>query len=154
MRTEATEAEMFTVAVFQDVPWARRGLAALLADGFAASAVTILAKESPESRALCEEMFGEPGQRIEVRSLGASLARGPLLPVLQGRDNALATDGLGGTMTRAGFQRHDGHIFETLAGRGGVLVAVRDARRAADALAKMHSYGGGNAAIGAWSGRV
>jgi hypothetical protein len=35
-----------------------------------------------------------------------------------------------------------------------VLVAVRNEPRAADALAKLHAYGGGNAAIGAWTGRV
>jgi hypothetical protein len=57
-------------------------------------------------------------------------------------------------MRRVGFQPHDGLIFETLAGKGGVLVAVEDAPRAADALAVFHSYGGGNAAIGAWIGRV
>ncbi len=54
-------------------------------------------------------------------------------------------------MRRAGFQSHDGLIFETLVGKGGVLVAVEDAPRAADALAVMQSYGGGNAAIGAWA---
>jgi hypothetical protein len=148
------EEETFTVAVFQDVSWARRGVEALLADGFSPSALTILAKESTEIQGLCGDTFGAPPERLELRALGASLARGPLVAVLQGSDNALAAEGLGGTMTRAGFQRHDGHIFETLAGRGGVLVAVRADRRAADALAKMHSYGGGNAAIGAWSGRV
>jgi hypothetical protein len=57
-------------------------------------------------------------------------------------------------MRRVGFQPHDGRIFETLVGRGGVLVAIRSEPRAADALAIMHSYGGGNAAIGAWTGRV
>ena len=38
--------------------------------------------------------------------------------------------------------------------RGGVLVAIKSEPRAADALAILHSYGGGNAAIGAWTGRV
>jgi hypothetical protein len=57
-------------------------------------------------------------------------------------------------MQRAGFQAHDGRIFEALAGRGGILVAIRSEPRAADALAILHSYGGGNAAIGAWTGRV
>ena len=37
---------------------------------------------------------------------------------------------------------------------GGVLVAIHSEPRAADALAVLHSYGGGNAAIGAWTGRV
>jgi hypothetical protein len=57
-------------------------------------------------------------------------------------------------MRRVGFQAHDGRIFEALAGRGGILVAIRSEPRAADALALLHSYGGGNAAIGAWTGRV
>ena len=58
------------------------------------------------------------------------------------------------TMRRVGFQSHDGRIFETLTGRGGILVAIRSEPRAADALALLHSYGGGNPAIGAWTGRV
>ena len=147
-------AETFTVAVFQDVAWARRGIEALTADGFALSSLTILAKESPEVRTLCEEILGAPPERIELRKLGPVLAMGALVAALQREDGGLTTDGLGGTMNRVGFQRHDGHIFETLTGRGGVLVAVREDRRAADALAKLHSFGGGNAAIGAWSGRV
>jgi hypothetical protein len=57
-------------------------------------------------------------------------------------------------MPRVGFQAHDGFIFETLTKRGGVLVAIRSESRAADALALLHAYGGGNAAIGAWTGRV
>ena len=57
-------------------------------------------------------------------------------------------------MRRVGFQAHDGRIFETLTARGGVLVAIHSEPRAADALALLHSYGGGNAAIGAWTGRV
>jgi hypothetical protein len=148
------DTETFTVAVFQDAAWARRGVGALLADGFAPSALTILGKESPEVQSLCEDTLGGTPQRLELRALGASLASGPLVEVLQGDDNALLKTGIGGAMPRAGFQRHDGYIFETLTGRGGVLVAVRDERRAADALAKLFSYGGGNAAIGAWSGRV
>jgi len=148
------DSETFTVAVFPDAAWARRGVGALLADGFAPSTLTILGKESPEVQSLCEDTLEGTPQRLELRALGAALARGPLVAVLQGDDNALLTAGMGGAMTRAGFQRHDGYIFETLTGRGGVLVAVRDERRAADALAKLFSYGGGNAAIGAWTGRV
>jgi hypothetical protein len=77
-----------------------------------------------------------------------------LLAALQGTDEGLAARGLAATIGRAGFQPHDGYIFETLVGRGGVLVAVRSEPRAADALARLHSYGGGNAAIGAWTGRL
>jgi hypothetical protein len=82
------------------------------------------------------------------------VARGPLVAALQGPDNGLETAGLGRTIGRAGFQAHDGYIYETLTGRGGVLVAIRSEPRAADALAKLHAYGGGNAAIGAWTGKV
>jgi hypothetical protein len=82
------------------------------------------------------------------------VARGPLLAVLRGRGDELSRTGLSATFTRAGFQPHDGHIFESLTGRGGVLVAIHSEPRAADALAKLHAYGGGNAAIGAYAGRV
>jgi hypothetical protein len=34
------------------------------------------------------------------------------------------------------------------------MIAIQGDPRAADALAILHSYGGGNAAIGAWTGRV
>ena len=79
---------------------------------------------------------------------------GSLIAALQGDDNGLTGGGLGAAMRRAGFQQHDGYIFETLTARGGVLVAVSSEPRAADALASLHAYGGGNAAIGAWTGRV
>ena len=77
-----------------------------------------------------------------------------VVDALQGDARDLAKLGLAGTMRRVGFQAHDGRIFEALAGRGGILVAIRSEPRAADALALLHSYGGGNAAIGAWTGRV
>ena len=82
------------------------------------------------------------------------MGRGPLIPVLQGAARDLTKLGIAGTMRKVGFQAHDGRIFEALAGRGGILVAIRSEPRAADALALLHSYGGGNAAIGAWTGRV
>ena len=80
--------------------------------------------------------------------------RGPLVAALQGDTRDLKALGIARTMRRVGFQAHDGRIFEALVGRGGVLVAIRTEPRAADALAILHSYGGGNAAIGAWTGRV
>jgi hypothetical protein len=82
------------------------------------------------------------------------MARGPLVAALQGADQGLTKTGIAGTMRRVGFQAHDGRIFHVLTGRGGVMVAIHSEPRAADALAVLHSYGGGNAAIGAWSGRV
>lgn len=144
----------FIVGVFQDVSWARRGVDALLGDGFVAASLTILALESPAAAELIESALGAPAEKIELKALGAVVARGPLMGALQGADAGLKTSGLGATMRRAGFQAHDGLIYETLVGRGGVLVAVCSEPRAADALARLHAYGGGNAAIGAWKGRV
>lgn len=149
----AVDQGRFTVGVFQDVDWARRGLAALLRDGFPAESLTILANESPDAAALIEAVLGRP-ERIDVKPLGPAVARGPLVQALQGNDQGLAASGLSATIGRAGFQRHEGFIYEALARRGGVLVAIRSEPRAADALATLHAYGGGNAAIGAWTGRV
>ena len=149
-----TEPGRFTIGVFHDVDWARRGIEALLSAGFVAESLTILAKDSPAVSDLIQSALGAVPERVELKSLGPVLARGPLVGALQGTDNGLGQAGLGATIGRAGFQRHDGFIFETLTGRGGVLVGVRNEPRAADALAKLHAYGGGNAAIGAWTGRV
>ena len=149
-----TDAGLFTVAVFQDVAWAEKGLNALKASGFSQESLTVIAKDAPEVATLVEQTFGSAGTRMELASIGAVLAQGPLVDALQGSARDLPKLGLAGTMRRVGFQAHDGRIFETLTGRGGVLVAIRSEPRAADALAILHSYGGGNAAIGAWSGRV
>jgi hypothetical protein len=148
------ETGRFTVAVFQDVAWAEKGLAALAQSGFPREAITILAKETPEAAALIERTLGAPGDRITIAEAGAILARGPLVAALQGSARDLPALGLAGTMRRVGFQSHDGRIFELLVGRGGILVSIHSEPRAADALAIFHSYGGGNAAIGAWTGRV
>jgi hypothetical protein len=144
----------FTVGVFQDVPWAERGLNALKQAGFPPESITIMAKESADAAALITRMLGGAGDRIELTAVGPLLVRGPLVDALQGDKRDLTSLGIAGSMRRVGFQSHDGRIFETLAGRGGVLVAVRSESRAADALAILLSYGGGNAAIGAWTGRV
>src|SRR5439155_21102197 len=107
----------------------------------------------PELSSFIERKLGAP-QSLDVKDLGATVASGPLVAALQGADQVLGHLGLSGTMRRVGFQAHDGRIFDTLTARGGVLVAIHSEPRAADALAVLHSYGGGNAAIGAWSGRV
>lgn len=148
------ETARFTVGVFQDVAWARKGIDALKHAGLPAASLTVLAKESPDAGGLIEQALGAAGDRIEVAALGPVVARGPLVAALQGTGHDLAKLGLAGTMRRVGFQAHDGRIFETLTARGGVLVAIHSEPRAADALAILHSYGGGNAAIGAWTGRV
>ena len=147
------DAGCFTVGVFQDVQWATKGLDALKRAGFPAESLTIVARDGPDAAGLIERTLGSV-ERIEAASIGSLVAHGPLVGVLQGSAGDLAKAGIAGTMRRVGFQPHDGRIFEALTGRGGVLVAVRTEPRAADALAIMHSYGGGNAAIGAWTGRV
>ena len=111
-------------------------------------------KDSAESAAFAEKTFGEPAATLEIRGVGVARVRGPLVAALQGSDQGLVRQGIAASANRVGFQPHDGRIFETLANRGGVLVAITSDARAADALALLHSYGGGNAAIGAWSGRV
>ena len=143
-----------TVGVFQDLEWARRGVAALLADGFAPESITLLARDSDDAAALIAQTLGSSPERIHLEKPGSVVALGPLLTVLRGHDDALRVEGLAAAMKRAGFQAHDGHLFETLVARGGVLTAVSHPSRAADALARLHSYGGANAAIGAWTGRV
>lgn len=142
-----------TVGVFQDLAWAEKGVAALQAQGFPAEAMSVIAKDSPEVAGLLERVGGG-GATLEIRALGTIRARGPIVGALQGTDDGLTRTGLAATARRIGFQAHDGRIFETLVARGGILVAITSDARAADALALMHSYGGGNAAIGAWSGRV
>jgi hypothetical protein len=144
----------FTVGVFQDVAWAKKGLAALQTAGLPPESLTIIAKESPEVAALIETTLGGPGERLDLSATGALIAKGPMIAAIQGPTRDLATLGLAGTMRRVGFQSHDGRIFEALTARGGILVAIHSEPRAADALAVLHSYGGGNAAIGAWTGRV
>jgi hypothetical protein len=147
-------AGVFTVGVFQDVAWATKGLDALRRAGFASESLTVMAKDGTDASALIERTLGSAGERIEVADIGPLVGRGPLVAVLEGSASDLKKLGVAGTMRRVGFQAHDARIFEALTGRGGVLVAIRNEPRAADALAILHSYGGGNAAIGAWSGRV
>ena len=149
-----TSAGLFTVAVFQDVAWAAKGLDALKRAGFASESLTVMAKEGADAATLIERTLGSAGERIDAADIGPLVARGPLVAALQGSANDLKKLGMAGTMRRVGFQPHDARIFEALTGKGGVLVAIRNEPRAADALAILHSYGGGNAAIGAWSGRV
>ena len=144
---------MFTIAVFQDVKWAAPGIEALLNGGFAIESLSFIAKATPEARALIETHVKDI-QTVQAHRLGELLVRGALISVLQGQDGGLERGGLAASIGRAGFQSHDGHIYETLVDRGGILVAVHNLPRAADALAKLHAYGGGNAAIGAWAGRT
>ena len=146
--------QCFTVGVFQDVEWAARGLEALAMEGLPSESLSLISKRTPEAAALLQRTFGVEGGRLDIVRIGSVVAHGPLVGALQGRARDLDRSGVAATMGRAGFQSHDGFIFETLTARGGVLVGVHSEPRAADALAVMFAYGGGNAAIGAWTGRV
>ena len=148
------ETGRFTVGVFQDAASAEKGVEALKRAGLPAEALTIVAKESDEVKSLVERSLGGVAERLDLAGTGAVLARGPMVAALQGATKDLPKLGLSGAIRRVGFLAHDGRIFEALTARGGVLVAIHSEPRAADALAILHSYGGGNAAIGAWTGRV
>lgn len=146
--------DRFTVGVFQDPAWAERGIAALVRHGFAPQSLSFIAKASPEIDALAERVFGARPAHVEVKNLGEAVAHGPLVTALNGGGRELASLGIAATVRHAGFQSHDGVIFERLTARGGILVGITTEARAAEALTTLHSYGGGNAAIGAWAGRV
>ena len=144
----------YTIGVFQDLSWAERGIDALKKQGFGTGEMTLLAKATPEVAAFIERTLGSAPEQMDLPVLGPTLARGTLVQTLNGAGRDLGRIGIAAAMRRAGFQPHDGLIYETLAGKGGILVAIEHAPRAADALAVLQSYGGGNAAIGAWTGRV
>lgn len=148
------EAGRFTVGVFQDVAWAGKGIDALVQRGFPVEGLSLIGKDAPEVAALIGKALGGPGARLEIDGVGTVLARGGIVEVLNGTDSGLERLGMASAMARVGFQLHDGQIFGALVARGGVLVAIRSEPRAADALATLFSYGGANAAIGAWTGRL
>jgi hypothetical protein len=148
------EAGRFTVGVFQDTAWAAKGIAALLDAGLPPASLTIISKDTADAAALLEKTLGASASRLDIAGVGPSVLHGPMVDALQGSLKDFTKLGLANAMRRVGFQPHDGRIFEALVARGGILVAVHSEPRAADALAVMFSYGGGNAAIGAWTGRV
>lgn len=149
-----TDLGLFTIGVFKDAEWARRGLDALREQGFAAGVTSVVARHAPETVELARHALGADGQTLDLPVVGGVVAGGSLVGALQGADRRLSAKGLASTMRRVGFQAHDGQIFEKLVEKGGVLVAIESESRAADALAVLHAFGGGNAAIGAWAGRV
>lgn len=148
------DAGRFTVGVFQDVSWAGKGLAALARAGLVPESLSIVALASPEVGTLIEQTLNGAPDPMRIAGVGDVLVRGPVVRALQGAEADLDAQGLAGTMRRIGFQPHDARIFEALTARGGVLVAIHSEPRAADALAVLHAFGGGNAAIGAWTGRL
>src|SRR5262245_31256275 len=107
------EAGRFTVGVFQDVAWAKKGIEELKRIGIPAAAVTIVARTSPEAAALIEQELGGSGSAMDISGVGPAVARGPMIDVLNGPSRDLTKTGIAGTMRRVGFQPHDGRIFET-----------------------------------------
>jgi len=137
-----------TVGVFADLSAARKAVDVLLTThGFSAAILSVIGKDAAE---LAEWASGLCGTSRSVTAADGSVLRvaGPLV------GSAGLPEGVDGLMRGVGFQAHDGRIFARLVERGGVLVAVSSDARAADAMAVMHAYGGGNAAIGAWRGRA
>ncbi len=102
------ETGRFTVGVFQDMAWARKGVDALKRAGLPAESLTIIAKESDDLRSWIERALEGAPDRLELAGLGPVLARGPMVKALQGSANDLPKLGLSGTMRRVGFQTHDG----------------------------------------------
>jgi hypothetical protein len=148
------ETGRFTITVFRDTAAAELGIGALTRQGFPGESLSIIAKESPTTADLIQRMVGKTPAAVALAGVGEVLAAGPIVAALEGAGHDLAGIGLARALKRAGFQAHDGQIFEKLTERGGVLVAVRSESRAADALTTFHCHGGGNAAIGAWAGRL
>jgi hypothetical protein len=144
---------LHVVGVFQDDAWAEKGVDALRTAGFGASEISVIAKPGSASSTTAR-LGGVEVAAFAVPGLDGMAGAGPLVELLRVGEPAIETRGLASALTRAGFQRHDGRIFEALLGRGGILVAIASEPRAADALAILHSYGAGNAAIGAWMGRL
>jgi hypothetical protein len=145
------EQMLFTVGVFKDIASAELGIEALKQHGFTPEEMSLLAKDSPEAASLVQRVLGGTPAKLQLPKIGPAVGNGTLLAAL-GED--LGRVGVAGAMRRVGFQPHDGLIYETLTERGGICVAVGGAPRVADALQVMYSYGGGNAAIGAWGDRV
>ena len=139
--------------MFQDLAWAERGVEALKKQGLAAESLSILGKASPELTAFIERQLGAP-QTLDVNDAGRRAGAWPARRGAAGRRSGAATAGHRRDHAPRRISGARRPIFDALTARGGVLVAIHSEPRAADALAVLHSYGGGNAAIGAWSGRV
>jgi hypothetical protein len=146
--------DRFTVGVFRDIASAEKGIEALVRHDFPLTSLSLIAGASPDLEAFVQRVFNARAVVTDVKNVGPAVLHGPLVEILNAGARELASLGLAGTMRHAGFQPHDGVIFERLVARGGVLVSVSSEGRSSDALETLHAYGGGNAAIGAWSGRV
>lgn len=145
---------LHTVAVFKDLDAAKAAVEVLRKKGFAAESISVVAKPSEALPAWAEAATSRALKPLALPGLGDVLAGGPLVDALDEGTGQLVKSGLAASLLKVGFQSHDGRIYEALVEKGGVLVSVRNEPRAADAISVFHNYGGGNAAIGAWSGRL
>jgi hypothetical protein len=121
---------LHTVAVFKDLEWARRGVAELRRNDFPPEAMSVIAKPGEGVADWAAGVLGAAVPAVTLPRLGEVLAAGPLVEALDGGAGRFGRGGLAATANAAGFQPHDGQIFETLVERGGILVAVRSEPRA------------------------
>lgn len=150
----SSSSDTFTIGVFQDAAAAALGLSALRRHHFTTDMLSVVARRATSLDTVVEQLGPGESASATLPRLGECVLAGPLGAALEGQGTSLAGSGLAGCIGSVGFQAHDGRIFEMLLERGGVLVAVQSEPRAADALAILHAYGAGNAAIGAWRGRL
>src|SRR3954463_15863156 len=99
------DTETFTVGVFQDIAWAKKGVDALKQADFPVESLTILIKDGPEASTFIERELGGAPARVDLAGIGTTVSRGSLLTTLGTGD--LPKLGLSGTMRRVGFQSHD-----------------------------------------------
>ena len=103
--------QCFTVGVFQDAEWAERGLEALKKEGLPSESLSLISRETPETAALVQRVFGLEGDRLDIVKIGPVVAPGPLVGALQGQ----ARDDTG--MLEATDQQLDRRTFEDIVER-------------------------------------
>ena len=121
-------AELHVVGVFQDATWARRGLEALVRDGFTPVTLIAIGCHPPTSRC-CSATFWFTRLERSLRDVGAVSAAGPLLSTLQGADDGLSPRGLDGDGPAGRLPAARRPDLQRLLARGGVLVGRERAAR-------------------------
>ena len=99
------ETGRFTVGVFQDVAWAKKGLDALMRAGLPAESLSIIAKDSADVGSLIQQTLGRSGRAARLTGAGTVLTGGPLVDALQRLARDLPTLGLSGRCAAWGFSR-------------------------------------------------
>ncbi len=84
------ESGRYTVGVFKDVASAERGIEALKRQGFPAEALTMMAKDAPETSGLLQKVFGRVPGKVEVHGVGTTVAAGGLVTALDATAGELA----------------------------------------------------------------